>query len=73
MVCRSCGSGKLKKFTIELANHLRTITNVNKPVVSVVATIWLCLICGNAQFSVPERKLRVHRTDEGAAAGSIVN
>ena len=67
MMCRSCRSEKLIKFTGELAVHFSGLKNISRPVVSISPEIWVCLDCGNAGLSVPESELRVLSADKTTA------
>jgi len=57
-------------FTTEMAIHFEGLTNIDKPIVFMFPEVAVCLNCGLAQFTVPERELRVlvtHTPVEGAA------
>ena len=56
-------------FTTEMAIHFEGLTNIDKPIVFMFPEVAVCLNCGLAQFTVPERELRVlvtHSPVEGA-------
>jgi hypothetical protein len=59
MTCRLCRSGELSRFTGELAIHSPGLKDENQPVVWVCPELWVCLNCGSAEFSIPERQLFV--------------
>jgi hypothetical protein len=71
MICRSCGLEKLRKFLGELCIHLPELQNSDKPTVWVFPEIWVCLNCGDAEFSVPEPELFFLAIVNGAATDSI--
>jgi hypothetical protein len=55
-----------------MAIHFEGLTNIDKdkPIVFMFPEVAVCLDCGLAQFTVPERELRVlvtHTPVEGAA------
>jgi hypothetical protein len=68
MVCKSCGSVNLGKFSGEMGIHFPGLKNVDKPVVWVFPKLVVCLDCGVAEFAVPEAELRL-LTKSDAAAG----
>ena len=68
--CASCQSEDQKTFTAEIAVHFSGIEGLNQPIVWVFPRISVCLDCGIAQFTLPEKELKVLRTGapvEGAA------
>jgi hypothetical protein len=68
--CTSCRSENRKTFTSEIAIHFPGIEGLNKPIVWVFPRISVCLACGLAQFTIPEKELEVLRTGapvDGAA------
>lgn len=60
--CVSCESENQKEFTSEVAIHFPGLAGLNKPIVWVFPAISVCLDCGLARFTVPERELEVLRT-----------
>ena len=60
--CRYCRSVNQNTFSGELALHFRGLDGLNKPIVWVFQDVSVCLDCGYAQFTVPERELEVLRT-----------
>ena len=60
--CASCESENQKEFTSEVAIHFPGLAGLNKPIVWVFPRISVCLDCGLARFTVPERELAVLRT-----------
>ena len=62
--CKSCGSDDVNKFIGELALHCPGLKVLEKPVVWVFPEVFVCLNCGNAEFAVAERELRVLATNE---------
>jgi hypothetical protein len=73
MMCLSCGSEKLNRFTGELAIHFPGLKDLNKPVVWVFPEVWVCLDCGNAGLSVPESELRVLAADNDDACVPVTS
>jgi hypothetical protein len=69
MPCKSCGSIKQSKFTAEMAIHFPGLKNLDKPVVWVFTEIAICLVCGTAEFTLPESELRRLEGRDAAAAG----
>jgi hypothetical protein len=65
----SCGSDKQSKFTAEMGIHFPGLKGLEKPVVWVFPELLVCLNCGNAEFAVPERELRVLAKCDASAAG----
>ena len=56
--CRSCQSVNQNKFTAEMAIHFPGRQNLDKPHVSMVPTLLICLDCGFVEFVVGEQDLR---------------
>jgi hypothetical protein len=69
MPCKSCGSINQSKFTAEIAIHSPELKNIDEPIVWVFPKIAVCLVCGSAEFAVPEEELRLLNKDNTAAAG----
>ena len=57
--CVSCQSENQKKVTSEMAVHFPGIEGLKKPIVWMYPKILVCLDCGIAQFTVPEKELEV--------------
>ena len=57
--CRSCQSANKRTFNGEIAIHFRGLEGLEKPIVWVFPKLLVCLHCGFAEFSVPERELQV--------------
>ena len=55
--CRACDSLDLARFTGEVVIHFPGLRNVDKPHVFVFPKLVVCLVCGFAQFVVPEEEL----------------
>lgn len=69
--CPSCFSKNQQLFNGEVAVHFPGRDGLNRPIVWVFPKLIVCLDCGVAQFTVPERELMVLATGaqvEGAAA-----
>ena len=56
MLCASCGSENLGKFTAEMAVHFN---GEDEPPAFVFPKIAVCLTCGVAQFALAEAELRL--------------
>ena len=57
MLCKSCGSGKQRKFTAEVTIHFPGHKNLDMPTIWVFPEIIVCLECGDSLFVVPETEL----------------
>jgi predicted nucleic-acid-binding Zn-ribbon protein len=68
MLCKSCGSENLGKFTGEIAIHFRGLKNINEPHVWVFPELVVCLNCGFAEFGVSESELHLLTKGRVAAA-----
>ena len=58
-VCLSCSSKNQQLFSSEVAVHFPGLNGLNKPIVWVFPKMTVCIDCGVAQFSVPEKELQV--------------
>ena len=56
--CKSCQSTPPNQFNGEIALHFPGLEGLNKRIVWVFPKIKICLNCGFAEFTVPERELR---------------
>jgi len=71
MACKSCKSENQSKFNGEIAIHFPGLKGLNKPIVWMFPQLAVCLQCGFAEFTVPERELSV--LVKGAAVeGAVV-
>jgi hypothetical protein len=59
MVCKQCSSDRQSSFTSEVAIHFPGLKGLEKPVVWVFPKLVVCLKCGDTQFTIPEKQLRV--------------
>jgi len=57
--CRSCQSANQSTFNGEIAIHFPGLDGLDKPIVWVFPELLVCLHCGFAEFTVPERELQV--------------
>jgi hypothetical protein len=58
----------------EIAIHFPGVKGLEKPIVWVFPEVLVCLSCGNAEFVVPERELRVlAKDDAGSASDATAN
>ena len=60
--CKACQSRNQKTFTGEIAIHFPGLAGLKKPIVWVFPHVSICLDCGFAEFSTPDRELEVLRT-----------
>ena len=59
MACRRCSSTNQKIFNTEIAVHFPGLAGLDKPIVWTFPQLLVCLQCGFAEFTVPERELSV--------------
>jgi len=59
MACNGCASENRREFNGELAIHFPGIAGLRRPIVWTFPKLLVCLNCGQAEFNVPERELRV--------------
>ena len=59
MACKGCGSENQKVFGGEAAIHFPGLAGLDKPIVWTFPELLVCLQCGFAEFTVPERELSV--------------
>jgi hypothetical protein len=57
--CPSCSSKNQQLFAGEVAIHFPGRDGLNKPIVWVFPKLSVCIDCGVAQFSIPEKELQV--------------
>ena len=69
--CISCQSEDQKTFTAEIAIHFPGIEGLNKPIVWVFPKVSVCLDCGIAQLTVPEKELEVLHTGAPVEGDSV--
>jgi hypothetical protein len=69
MPCKSCGSVNQKKFSAEMGIHFAELKDIDEAVVWVFADVVVCLVCGTAEFAVPEEELRQLAKGDAASAG----
>jgi hypothetical protein len=60
--CASCHSANRSPFTAEIAIHFPGLKGLDKPIVWVFPKLLVCLDCGRAEFTVPDRELKVLQT-----------
>lgn len=59
MACKICASENQKTFKGEVALHFPGLAGLDRPIVWVFPKVIVCLQCGFADFTVPERELSV--------------
>jgi hypothetical protein len=68
MACKSCKSQNQRNLNGEIAIHFPGLEGLKKPIVWVFPKVLVCLSCGVAEFTIPERELTVlvegKRTDD---------
>jgi hypothetical protein len=69
--CNSCSSKDVRQFSGEFAIHFPASEGLNQAIVWVFPEVSVCLHCGAAEFSVPDRELEVLRTGT-PAEGAVV-
>jgi hypothetical protein len=57
MACQKCSSESQNTFNGELAIHFAGLKGLDKAIVWVYPKLTVCLTCGFAEFTVPEREL----------------
>lgn len=70
MICKRCASDSQRSFNGEIAVHFLGLNGLDKPIVWVFPKLAVCLVCGFAEFIVPERELRV--LVQGTPVGNAV-
>jgi len=66
MACRRCSSDNESKFSVEMNFHFPGVEGLDKPTVWVFPDVVVCLDCGFAEFTVPQRELRTLAEDSAA-------
>ena len=59
MTCKQCASQRQRTINGELAIHFPGLDGLNKPIVWTFPELLVCMYCGLAVFTVPERELKV--------------
>ena len=59
MACKSCQSQNQRNLNGEIAIHFPGLEGLKKPIVWVFPKVAVCLNCGVAEFTIPERELTV--------------
>ena len=57
MLCKSCGSANLDKFSAETGIRRPGLENIDTQTVLVFSQLIVCLDCGRAEFVVPKAEL----------------
>jgi hypothetical protein len=58
MSCKSCQSENQRHLNGEIAIQFPGLKGLDKPIVWVFPQLVVCLDCGFAEFTIPERELR---------------
>lgn len=58
MRCITCESEDQRQFQAEINIHFAGLEALNKAGVLLFPTVLICLNCGSAQFTIPEKELR---------------
>jgi hypothetical protein len=69
MSCRACGSTRLENFESEVVIHFSRLKDIEKHPVVLSPELFVCLVCGKAEFIVPEKQL-AHLEKRDAAHGN---
>jgi hypothetical protein len=69
--CKSCKSENQRNFNGEICIHFPGLEGLDKPIVWVFPRLAVCLDCGFAEFTVPERELQVLQ-QEFPVEGAVV-
>lgn len=59
MACKGCHYDRQRVFNGEMAIHFRGLEGLGQAIVWVFQETMVCLRCGVAEFTVPERELQV--------------
>lgn len=71
MACISCQSQDQRQFQAEINIHLPGLEVLNKAGVLVFPTVVICLHCGAAQFTIPQKELQ--ELSEGSERADVPN
>src|SRR6478672_527067 len=71
MICKQCKSANPRAFNGEVAIHFPGLEGLAKSIVWAFPKLSICLHCGFAEFTVPERELQVLKRDS-ASEGALV-
>ena len=73
MSCDKCACQNQREFNGEVAIHFPGRTGLQKPIVWVFPKVRVCMDCGYADFTVPERELSVLVTGAPVNGAIVVN
>ena len=59
MACEHCHAQNQKEFLAEVFIHICDKSDLERPPVSVFPKLLVCLSCGFAEFTTPERELKL--------------
>ena len=68
-----CACENQREFNGELAIHFPGIKGLQKPIVMIFPKVRVCMDCGYADFTVPERELSVLVTGAPVNGAVVVN
>lgn len=71
MSCKSCQSENQRNLNGEMGMQFPGLKGLDKPIVWLFPKVLVCLDCGFAEFTVPEKELRVLITGY-AVEGTVV-
>jgi predicted nucleic-acid-binding Zn-ribbon protein len=57
MFCPKCAYGNRVEFSAEINIHFSGLRNLDRPSVLVFPKVLVCLNCGFAEFTIPEKEL----------------
>ena len=73
MSCDKCACENHRESNGEVAIHFPGIKGLQKPIVWVFPKVRVCMDCGHADFTVPERELSVLVTGTPVNGAVVVN
>jgi len=62
MPCKKCGWKLEMEFGAEINMHIPGYAGMDKPAVLIFPKLFVCLECGFAEFTVPEKELPILKT-----------
>jgi hypothetical protein len=68
-----CACENQREFNGEVAIHFPGIKGLQKPIVMIFPKVRVCMGCGYADFTVPERELRILATGAPVNGAIIFN
>jgi len=72
MSCKECKSENVNQFSSEVAVHFPGLDGLKNPIVWVFPKLKVCVRCGFAEFTVPERELTVLKTGKAVKGAAVL-